>query len=102
VVVDAKMPVVVIVLKSTEVYEKMLNNMEEVRARHGRLIAVVEKGDLLAGRKAESVIEIPKAPEGLTPLLSVLPLQLLAYYVAVKLKREIDQPRNLAKSVTVE
>lgn len=100
--IDAKMPVVAIVLKSTSVYEKMLNNMEEVRARHGRLIALVEKGDRLAASKAENVLEIPKAPEGLTPLLSVLPLQLLAYYVAVNLKREIDQPRNLAKSVTVE
>jgi glucosamine--fructose-6-phosphate aminotransferase (isomerizing) len=100
--IDAKMPVVAIVLKSTQVYEKMINNMEEVKARHGRLIAVVEKGDVLAGKKAESVIEIPKAPEGLTPILSILPLQLLAYYVAVRLKREIDQPRNLAKSVTVE
>jgi glucosamine--fructose-6-phosphate aminotransferase (isomerizing) len=96
------MPVVAIVLKSTDVYEKMLNNMEEVRARHGRLIAVVEKGDKVAGKKAESIIEIPRAPEGLTPILSVLPLQLLAYYIAVYLKREIDQPRNLAKSVTVE
>ena len=100
--IDAKMPVVAIVLKSTQVYEKMLNNMEEVRARHGRLIAVVEKGDSLAGKKAEAVIEIPEAPAGFTPILAVLPLQLFAYYIAVYLKREIDQPRNLAKSVTVE
>jgi glucosamine--fructose-6-phosphate aminotransferase (isomerizing) len=100
--IDAKMPVVAIALKSTEVYEKMLNNMEEVRARHGRLIAVVEKGDQNAARKAESAIEIAKSTEGLSPILAVLPLQLLAYHVAVRLKREIDQPRNLAKSVTVE
>ena len=100
--IDSRLPVVVIALKSTQVYEKMLNNMEEARARKGRIIALVEKGDQVAAKKAESVMEIPKAPEGLTPILAVLPLQRLAYEIAVKLGREIDQPRNLAKSVTVE
>ncbi len=100
--IDHRMPVVAIALRSTQVYEKILNNMEEAKARHARLIAVVEKGDKEASRKAETVLEIPKSPEGLTPLLAILPLQLLAYELAVCLKREIDQPRNLAKSVTVE
>jgi len=100
--IDRKMPVVAIALKSSSVYEKMLNNMEEVKARSGRLIAMVEKGDKPAFRKADSVIEIPGVSEDLSPILSILPLQLLAYEIAKKKGREIDQPRNLAKSVTVE
>jgi glucosamine--fructose-6-phosphate aminotransferase (isomerizing) len=100
--IDARMPVVAIALKSSSVYEKMLNNMEEVKARSGKLIAVVEKGDKLAARKADAVLEIPKVDEGLSPILSTLPLQLLAYEIARLKGREIDQPRNLAKSVTVE
>ena len=100
--IDARMPVVAIALKSSGVYEKMLNNMEEVKARSGKLIAVVEKGDKLAARKADAVLEIPKVDEGLSPILSTLPLQLLAYEIARFKGREIDQPRNLAKSVTVE
>ena len=100
--IDSKMPVVAIALKGSEVYEKMLNNMEEVKARSGKLIALVEKGDVLARKKADAVIEIPAVPEDLAPVLSVLPLQLLAYEIAKLKHREIDQPRNLAKSVTVE
>ena len=100
--IDSKMPVVAIALKSSNVYEKMLNNMEEVKARKGKLIALVEKGDKGGGRKADSVIEIPATSEDFAPLLTVLPLQLLAYEIAKDKHREIDQPRNLAKSVTVE
>ncbi|HUO57904.1 MAG TPA: SIS domain-containing protein, partial [bacterium] len=100
--IDSKMPVVAIALKGSEVYEKMLNNMEEVKARSGKLIALVEKGDVLARKKADAVIEIPAVPEDLAPVLAVLPLQLLAYEIAKLKHREIDQPRNLAKSVTVE
>jgi glutamine---fructose-6-phosphate transaminase (isomerizing) len=100
--IDSKMPVVAIALKSSSVYEKILNNMEEVKARSGKLIALVEKGDKIAASKADRVIEIPKVSEDLSPLLSVLPLQLLAYEIAKTKHREIDQPRNLAKSVTVE
>ncbi len=100
--IDAKMPVVAIALQSSGVYEKMLNNMEEVKARKGKLIAIVEKGDKLAGRKADSILEVPKVGEDFSPLLTVLPLQLLAYEMAKDMRREIDQPRNLAKSVTVE
>jgi glucosamine--fructose-6-phosphate aminotransferase (isomerizing) len=66
------------------------------------LIAIVEEGDHTAARKADAVIEIPSVPEDLSPMLSIIPLQLFAYDVARKRKREIDQPRNLAKSVTVE
>ena len=80
----------------------MLNNMEEVKARQGKLIALVEKGDKLAAHKADTVIEIPAVSEDLSPVLSVVPLQLLAYEIAKRKGREIDQPRNLAKSVTVE
>ena len=100
--IDDKMPVVAIAPKSSSTYEKMLSNMEEVKARRGKLIAVVEKGDKEAVRKADSVIEIPAVSEDLSPILSVVPLQVLAYDIARIKGREIDQPRNLAKSVTVE
>jgi len=100
--IDSQMPVVVIALQSSSVYEKMLNNMEEVKARSGKLIAVIEKGDKIASKKADAVIEIPAVDEDMSPILSVLPLQLLAYEIAKLKGREIDQPRNLAKSVTVE
>jgi glucosamine--fructose-6-phosphate aminotransferase (isomerizing) len=100
--IDSKMPVVAIALKSSGSYEKILNNMEEVKARSGRLIALVEKGDSEAARKANHVIEVPRLGEDFAPLVTVLPLQLLAYEIAKNKKREIDQPRNLAKSVTVE
>ena len=100
--IDSKMPVVAIAPKSSGVYEKMLNNMEEVKARQGKLIALVEKGDEIAAHKADAVIEIPTVSEDLSPILSVVPLQLLAYEIAKRKGREIDQPRNLAKSVTVE
>jgi glucosamine--fructose-6-phosphate aminotransferase (isomerizing) len=100
--IDDKMPVVAIAPKSSSVYEKMLNNMEEVKARKGLLIALVEKGDKAATAKADALIEIPKISEDLSPILSVLPLQVLAYEIAKHKGREIDQPRNLAKSVTVE
>src|ERR1700677_879886 len=100
--IDSKMPVVAIALKSSSVYEKMLNNIEEVKARNGKILAVIEKGDKEARRKANSVLEIPVVAEDISPMLSVLPLQLMAYEIAKLKKREIDQPRNLAKSVTVE
>ena len=100
--IDSKMPVVAIAPQSSGSYEKMLNNIEEVKARNGRLIALVERGDLQASRKADSVMEIPAVAEDLTPILAILPLQLLAYDIAKEKGREIDQPRNLAKSVTVE
>jgi glutamine---fructose-6-phosphate transaminase (isomerizing) len=100
--IDPQMPVVALAPRSAGSYEKMISNMEEVKARSGRLIALVEKGDRMAARKADSVLEIPPVPEDFSPILSVLPLQLLAYEIAKRKGREIDQPRNLAKSVTVE
>lgn len=100
--IDAKMPVVAIALKSSSVYEKMLNNIEEVKARNGKILAVIEKGDKEARHKANSVLEIQAVAEDISPMLSVLPLQLMAYEIAKLKGREIDQPRNLAKSVTVE
>jgi len=100
--IDSKMPVVAIALKSSSVYEKMMNNIEEVKARKGKILAVIEKGDKEIRHKADAVLEIPAVAEDVSPMLSVLPLQLMAYQIAKLKKREIDQPRNLAKSVTVE
>ncbi|TMQ60453.1 MAG: glutamine--fructose-6-phosphate transaminase (isomerizing) [Candidatus Eisenbacteria bacterium] len=99
--IDENMPVVFICTQDSA-YEKVLNNMEEVRARRGKIIAIASEGDEHVATKADHVIYIPRALGPLTPLLSVLPLQLLAYYIAVERGCDVDQPRNLAKSVTVE
>ncbi len=99
--IDKDMPSVVIALKDA-VYEKVLSNIQEVRARGGKIIAIATEGDTEIGKFAEHVIYIPKTLPMLSPLLSVIPLQLLAYHIAVLRGCEIDQPRNLAKSVTVE
>jgi len=80
----------------------MLGNIEEVRAREGRLIAVCHAGDRTVAAKARHVIEVPPCAELLAPILTVIPLQLLAYHIGVRLGCDVDQPRNLAKSVTVE
>ena len=99
--IDENMPVVVICPKDTH-YEKTLSNMQEVKAREGRLIAVCTEGDAHAKSIAEDVIEIPECAPELLPLLSVVPLQLLAYHMADLKGTDVDQPRNLAKTVTVE
>jgi glucosamine--fructose-6-phosphate aminotransferase (isomerizing) len=99
--IDENMPVVVLVPKNGT-YEKVASNMEEVIARGGRVIAICTAGDQDIRGKAETVIEIPEAAEELIPLLLSVPLQLLAYHVAVLKGTDVDQPRNLAKSVTVE
>ncbi|MES2734368.1 MAG: glutamine--fructose-6-phosphate transaminase (isomerizing) [Bacteroidota bacterium] len=99
--IDEEMPVVFIATKDSS-YEKIVSNIQEVRARKGRVIAVVTEGEQLISQMAEFVIEIPATHEALTPLISVVPLQLLSYYVAVMRGCNVDQPRNLAKSVTVE
>ncbi|MBI4364162.1 MAG: glutamine--fructose-6-phosphate transaminase (isomerizing) [Candidatus Latescibacteria bacterium] len=99
--IDENMPVVFICTQDSA-YEKVLSNMEEVRARRGRIIAIASEGDDHVATKADHVIHIPRALGPLTPLLSVVPLQLLAYYIAVERGCDVDQPRNLAKSVTVE
>ncbi len=99
--IDKKMPVVV-VAPDSETYEKVVSNIQEIKARKGKVIAIVTKGDVTVSSLADYVIEIPQTDELLSPLLSVIPLQLLSYYIAVMRDCEIDQPRNLAKSVTVE
>ncbi|PSR55190.1 glutamine--fructose-6-phosphate transaminase (isomerizing) [Adhaeribacter arboris] len=99
--IDANMPVVVIATKDSS-YEKIVSNIQEVKARKGRIIAIVTEGDAVIPDMAEFVIEVPDTHEALTPLLSVIPLQLLSYHIAVMRGCNVDQPRNLAKSVTVE
>jgi glucosamine--fructose-6-phosphate aminotransferase (isomerizing) len=99
--IDENMPVVVIAPQDA-FYEKILSNMQEVKARGGRIIAITSQGDDQVKKMADDVIEIPRTMRHLTPILSVVPLQLLAYYIAVERGCHVDQPRNLAKSVTVE
>ncbi|MES1179413.1 MAG: glutamine--fructose-6-phosphate transaminase (isomerizing) [Myxococcales bacterium] len=99
--IDEHMPVVVVMPKDAH-YEKTLGNVQEVRARDGRVIAVATEGDEEAAKLAEHVLYVPKVPDALVPLVSVLPLQLLAYYIADLKGTDVDQPRNLAKTVTVE
>ena len=99
--IDENMPVVIIATPG-RVYEKVLSNIEEVRARDGKVIAVCAEGDERVAALADEVLEVPEVDEDLSPLVNVIPLQLLAYHVAEKRGCDIDQPRNLAKSVTVE
>jgi glucosamine--fructose-6-phosphate aminotransferase (isomerizing) len=106
--IDETLPVVVLATRdesdpaSKLRYEKTLSNIQEVTARSGRVIAVATEGDSTIGGLVEHVIHIPHAPELLSPLIEIVPLQLLAYYIAVRRGCDVDQPRNLAKSVTVE
>ena len=93
---------VVCIVPESKVYEKMISNIQEIKSRKGKIIAIATEGDQKIKELTKEVIYIPKIEELFSPLLVVLPLQLLAYYIAVKRKCEIDQPRNLAKSVTVE
>ena len=99
--IDENMPVVVLALSGRR-YEKILGNIEEVKARGGIVIAVAAEGDSPITEKSDEIIYIPVTSESLSPILAVVPLQLLAYYIAVKRGCHVDQPRNLAKSVTVE
>lgn len=99
--IDSDMPVVVIATHNA-MYEKVLSNIQEVKARKGKLIAIVTAGDDTISRIADEVIEVPDTIECLEPLLTTIPLQLLAYHIAVCKGKDVDQPRNLAKSVTVE
>ncbi len=99
--ISQEMPVVV-VAPHCGTYEKIVSNIQEIKARHGKVIAVVTEGDELVSKIADYVIEVPDTEECLTPLLTVIPLQLLAYHIAVVKGCDVDQPRNLAKSVTVE
>ena len=99
--IDSDMPVVVIATHNA-MYEKVLSNIQEIKARKGKVIALVTKGDDTISRIADEVIELPDTLECLEPLIATIPLQLLAYHIAVCKGKDVDQPRNLAKSVTVE
>jgi glucosamine--fructose-6-phosphate aminotransferase (isomerizing) len=106
--IDENLPVVVLATHdptskdSTILYEKTLSNIQEVKAREGKVLAIVTEGDTEVRKVADDVVEIPAAPDLLTPILEIVPLQLLAYHIAVRRGCDVDQPRNLAKSVTVE
>jgi glutamine---fructose-6-phosphate transaminase (isomerizing) len=106
--IDENLPVVVLAThdptspESTLLYEKTLSNIQEVKAREGKVLAIVTEGDNEVRKVADYVIEIPAAPDLLAPILEIVPLQLLAYHIAVRRGCDVDQPRNLAKSVTVE
>jgi glutamine---fructose-6-phosphate transaminase (isomerizing) len=106
--IDENLPVVVLATRddtdpdSVTRYEKSVSNIKEVKARDGIVIAIVTAKDHLAREASDHLIELPPAPELLAPLLEIIPLQLLAYHIAVRLGCDVDQPRNLAKSVTVE
>ena len=99
--IDDGLPVVVLA-PGDKSYSKMLSNVEEVKAREGRVIAVVNKGDSEISGRADDIIEVPLSSRHLSPVIMTIPLQLLAYHIAVLKKTDVDQPRNLAKSVTVE
>jgi glutamine---fructose-6-phosphate transaminase (isomerizing) len=99
--IDKEMPVVFIATKDSS-YEKIVSNIQEVRARKGRVISIVTEGDTLIPKMSEFTIEVPQVHEALMPMISVIPLQLLSYHIAVMRGCNVDQPRNLAKSVTVE
>jgi len=99
--IDENMPVVVIALKDS-VYDKVMSNISEIKARNGKIIAIANEGDTEIAERVNHVIYIPKTNRILSPLLSIIPLQLLAYYIAVMRGCHVDQPRNLAKSVAVE
>ncbi len=99
--IDEEMPIVVVSPK-LKIYDKVVSNVQEIKARKGKIIAVVTQGDIDIKKMADFCIEIPDTEECLTPLLSVIPLQFLSYYIATIKGRNVDQPRNLAKSVTVE
>jgi len=99
--IDQLMPVVTLAPQDS-VYDKMLSQMEQVHARNGVVIAVVQQGDTLARERADYVLEVPVSSPYLSPVLNVIPMQWLAYAFAVRRGADVDQPRNLAKSVTVE
>jgi glucosamine--fructose-6-phosphate aminotransferase (isomerizing) len=99
--IDEEMPVFVIAPKAGS-YDKIVSNIQEVKARKGKIIAIVTEGEVRVKEMADHTIEIPDADECLMPLITVIPLQLLSYHIAVMRGCNVDQPRNLAKSVTVE
>jgi len=106
--IDENLPVVVVATRnpgspeSRVLYEKHLDNTQEAKAREGILVAIVSEGDTEVSKIVRHVIEVPVADDLLSPILEIVPLQLLAYHIAVRRGCDVDQPRNLAKSVTVE
>ena len=99
--IDEQMPIVVIAVNSNH-YEKVVSNIQEIKSRKGKIIAVVTEGDTVVREMADYIMEVPNTPETLSPLVTTIPLQLLSYHIALMLDRNVDQPRNLAKAVTVE
>jgi glucosamine--fructose-6-phosphate aminotransferase (isomerizing) len=99
--IDENMPVLAIALKDA-LYDKMISQIEQAKARGGIVIALATEGDELIATKADHVLYVPETPELLSPVVAVIPLQMLAYHIAVRRGADVDQPRNLAKSVTVE
>jgi len=99
--IDAEMPTVIVAPKD-HLYDKIVSNVEQVKARGGNIIAIVTKGDTTICNIADHVLEVPEVPELLTPIITSIPLQLLSYYIAINKGKNVDMPRNLAKSVTVE
>ncbi len=99
--IDAEMPSVIIA-PYDHLYEKILSNVQQVKARGGSVIAIVNEGDTVISTIADHVLEVPSVPECLTPIITSIPLQLLSYYIAINKGKDVDMPRNLAKSVTVE
>jgi glucosamine--fructose-6-phosphate aminotransferase (isomerizing) len=99
--IDENMPVVVIATQDNS-YDKIVSNIQEIKARNGKVIAIVTEGDTIIKGMADHALEVPKSHEAIAPLLTVVPLQLLSYHIAVMRGCNVDQPRNLAKSVTVE
>jgi glucosamine--fructose-6-phosphate aminotransferase (isomerizing) len=99
--IDENMPIVIIAPKIGH-YDKIVSNVQEIKARKGKVIAIINKGDVQVAAMADYIIEIPETSECFSPILASVPLQLLSYYIAVERGANVDQPRNLAKSVTVE
>lgn len=99
--IDQEMPTVIIAPKD-HLYTKIVSNVEQIKARGGSIVAIVTKGDTIIRGIADHVLEVPDVPEALTPIITSIPLQLLSYYIAVNKGKDVDMPRNLAKSVTVE
>ena len=99
--IDKDMPTVVIATNKIN-YDKIVSNIQEIKSRKGKIIAVVSKGDVEVKKIADYIVEVPDSIESITPFITVIPLQLLSYHIAVMLGKDVDQPRNLAKSVTVE
>jgi glucosamine--fructose-6-phosphate aminotransferase (isomerizing) len=99
--VEESLPVIFVATRD-RVHEKIVSNMQEIKARQGKLISIVSEDDNVASSLSDDFIQIPQTHEIIAPLLSVIPLQLLAYYVGVERDLDVDKPRNLAKSVTVE